>query len=416
MTRSKLHHERNAKISGECCLGDMLRLTEPRSGLAVQMSPCCTSLNRCPMSPPLPISAKFPYAPRMTFLPIVDRELRVAARRGGTYWMRLGAALVAIVVGVWIWGMMVRKAPKEMGFVIFVALSVFSCIYCLFVGLRTTADCLSEEKREGTLGLLFLTDLKGYDVVFGKLAATSLNSFYGLLAIFPVMGIPLLLGGVAPGEFWRVMLVCVNTLFFSLAIGMFCSAITRDDRKGMALAFAIILLVTGGLPGIGGWLMEEYNLSPPPLMLFVPSPGYACFMAFDISQQRLASFNYFYESVLFVHLLSWAALFAACVIVPRTWQDKAASAAGARWRERRARWSQGSTEVRAAFRQRLLEINPFLWLAARDRWKIVPVWGVLVGIAGVWAWGLIKYHNDIRRDGLGTAVFERFRPGRTGQQ
>ena len=34
-----------------------------------------------------------------------------------------------------------------------------------------TADCLSEEKREGTLGLLFLTDLRGYDIVVSSSSA-----------------------------------------------------------------------------------------------------------------------------------------------------------------------------------------------------------------------------------------------------
>ena len=65
-------------------------------------------------------------------------------------------------------------------------------IYCLFSGRISTADCLSEEKREGTLGLLFLTDLKGYDVVLGKLAATSVSAFYGLLAALPVLAVPVL--------------------------------------------------------------------------------------------------------------------------------------------------------------------------------------------------------------------------------
>ena len=72
---------------------------------------------------------------------------------------------------------------------------------CLFSGVFLTADSLSGEKREGTLGLLFLTDLKGYDVVFGKLIATSLNGFYALLAIFPVLALPLVMGGVT---FWEL--------------------------------------------------------------------------------------------------------------------------------------------------------------------------------------------------------------------
>ena len=36
----------------------------------------------------------------MTFLPIVARELRVAARKDSTWWTRFGAAFIALVVGV----------------------------------------------------------------------------------------------------------------------------------------------------------------------------------------------------------------------------------------------------------------------------------------------------------------------------
>ena len=140
----------------------------------------------------------------MTFLPIVERELRVAARRRGTYWTRVFAALIAICAAGWMLTLSNlgrHESPSELSRSIFMTLSSFAFLYCLVAGARNTADCLSEEKREGTLGLLFLTDLKGYDVVLGKLVATSLNSFYGLLAIFPVLAIPLLLGGVAGVQF-----------------------------------------------------------------------------------------------------------------------------------------------------------------------------------------------------------------------
>src|SRR6266508_1949625 len=140
----------------------------------------------------------------MTVLPIVERELRVAARKPGTYWMRVLAALVAIVVFTWMILTLFRdNVPSTLhGRFLFRALFTFAFFSCLFIGARVTADNLSEEKREGTLGLLFLTDLKGYDVILGKLVAASLNAFYGLVAIFPVLAIPLLLGGVSPGEFW----------------------------------------------------------------------------------------------------------------------------------------------------------------------------------------------------------------------
>src|SRR5205814_6060781 len=99
----------------------------------------------------------------MTFLPIVARELRVAARRRGTYWSRLGAALAALAIGAVVMLIPDLRAPQNLGMALFVPLSIVSYIYSLLAGVFTTADCLSEEKREGTLGLLFLTDLKGYD-------------------------------------------------------------------------------------------------------------------------------------------------------------------------------------------------------------------------------------------------------------
>ena len=95
----------------------------------------------------------------MTLLPIVARELRIASRRLSTYWVRTGAALMVIVVGTWFFLMMQRQAPREIAMVLFGVLTGSSVLYCLLSGVRSTADCLSEEKREGTLGLLFLTDL-----------------------------------------------------------------------------------------------------------------------------------------------------------------------------------------------------------------------------------------------------------------
>src|SRR5215218_10324067 len=166
----------------------------------------------------------------MTFLPIVERELRVAARRRTTYWLRSAIALGAIIIGVCVDLSYHNRPPREFGQSLFQILSMLSLLYSLVAGVRSTADCLSEEKREGTLGLLFLTDLKGYDIVSGKLVANSVNTFYGLLSAFPVLAISLLMGGVTSGEFWRVTLVATNLLFFSLSIGMFASSICRDER------------------------------------------------------------------------------------------------------------------------------------------------------------------------------------------
>ena len=55
-------------------------------------------------------------------------------------------------------------------------------------------------------------------------------SLWAALAIFPVMALPLLLGGVTGAEFGRVLSVLLATLFLSLALGMFISTISRESR------------------------------------------------------------------------------------------------------------------------------------------------------------------------------------------
>jgi ABC-type transport system involved in multi-copper enzyme maturation permease subunit len=333
----------------------------------------------------------------MTFLPIVERELIEASRRRGTYWIRLAAAGVGVLIGGWMMLVMRGERPWELGQAMLIATSIAVYLYCLFVGVFRTADCLSEEKREGTLGLLFLTDLKGYDIVFGKLVASSLNAFYGILAIFPVMAIPLLLGGVTLSEFWRIVLVAVNTLFFSLATGMFCSAISRDERRSMVVAFLIVLFFAAGFPLLAGFCHEWRPTRPIAEYLLVPSPGYAAVMAFEAPFTK-STFNHFHASVIFTHVLSWAFLIAASFIVPRTWQDRALTTGQVKRREKLNEFQLGSAGRRRAFRARLLEVNPFYWLLARHRTKPFAVWAFLGLVALVWAIGLSNSPRAWRDD------------------
>src|SRR3954468_1329752 len=115
----------------------------------------------------------------MAFLPIVERELRVAARKRNTFWVRLIAAMVAVVIFAAALALMdagwFRPARSSLGRGLFSVLSWLTFAGALAAGLFFTSDCLSQEKREGTLGFLFLTDLRGYDVVLGKLLTTSLR-------------------------------------------------------------------------------------------------------------------------------------------------------------------------------------------------------------------------------------------------
>src|SRR5258705_296998 len=171
----------------------------------------------------------------MSFLQLVTLELRAAARRKSTYRIRRWTALIAFIAGLFFMarGLFGRRGAGEG---LFGTLAFFAAGFVLLSAIFLTPDCISEEKREGTLGLLFLTELKGYDVVLGKFIARSLNSFYGLLALLPIIGMPLLLGGVTGSEFWRMALALVNALFVSLATGIWISALAQDAQRAASVA------------------------------------------------------------------------------------------------------------------------------------------------------------------------------------
>ena len=341
----------------------------------------------------------------MTFLPIVVRELRVAARRRSTYWVRTAAALAVLIAGTWLFLMMQNSPPQVLSSWLFGLLTGAAVLYALVSGVRATSDCISGEKREGTLGLLFLTDLNGYDVVLGKLAASSLNAFYAVVAVVPVLALPLLMGGITPGEFGRMALVAVNTLFFSLTLGLLVSSLCRSANNSAGATLLLLLFFTALLPGIGALLEALGKTTRVEPVFLLPSPGFTYSQAFD-SSYRGAAWSAFWFSLAVVHGVGWVALVLASRIVPRAWQDKPSGVKALRWRERWRSWALGDSTERVAFRRRLLEANPFFWLASRARLKPVLVWVVLGLFAGVWVWGLAKFKREWLNEGIyvGTAL------------
>lgn len=304
----------------------------------------------------------------MTFLPIAERELRVRARHKGTFRVRVGAALVAVlIIAFFLTSAAWSYSPAKSGQAVFWFVSGLAFLWCLFEGPRNTADALSEEKREGTLGLLFLTDLKGYDVVFGKLLATSLNSFYGVLAILPPLSIPLLLGGVTLGEFWRMVLLLLVTLVFSLSTGLLVSSSSRNERNAWTAAVGILAFLAA-VPPLFRWMPL-----PSAALLGICSPTPAFYSLADTLFSRQPQ-TYWY-SVSGVSFLSFAFLIAACLVLPRSWQDKAIQKANLETRSRQ-RLHVG------AERRQAMPLNPAVWMLTRGRRDDVGVW-LLVSLFAV---------------------------------
>lgn len=336
----------------------------------------------------------------MKFLPIAERELRVAARRPSTYWLRFSVPAGLLILAAWVFLASRRDSQREIGMMIFYTLTGGLTLYALTAGLRSTADSLAEEKRDGTLGLLFLTDLRGYDVVIGKLLANSLSVFYGVLAVLPILALPLLMGGVAVAEFGRLALVLVNTLFFSLCAGMLASALCQQARVATVVTFGLILLITAGIPALGllEWKLRNWQgnyLYP----FVVSSPVFSYVSGVDQPFKRGLG-QWFFWSVGVVHLCGWVFLVLASRIVRTSWQDKPATVRGLQWRGWRQQVLEGDVEARNYFRTRLLDRNAIFWLAARPRWRGLGAWVPLAIAVGAWGWGYYKMGDDWLHPGV----------------
>lgn len=312
----------------------------------------------------------------MIFLPVVERELRLAARRRSTFWVRIIGALVALVIGggclvLTLVGFGLRTPSLGSG--LFTVLTWFGLAAVLSAGLFFTSDCLSEEKREGTLGFLFLTDLRGYDVVFGKLLATSLQGFYALLAVFPILAVTLLMGGVTGAAFWKTSLALVNALFISLATGLFISTVSREAQKALAATLLLLLLLVVGGP-VCDAAFAAFAKQPFNPILSLSSPGYVFFIADAWGRTP------YWMALLVNQLLGWVLLGLACVLIPRNWHEIARNpATNAGW----AHWLKyGGTRRRAALRRKAMSANPVLWLACRERWQAITLWVLTLVMTG----------------------------------
>lgn len=302
----------------------------------------------------------------MNVLPVIQRELRVASRRRETWNLRLvfsGGALLAFGFGM----VLPDLRPEERGQVVLICLAVCGFVLSLLAGPYLTADVVSSEKREGTLGLLFLTPLNGWQIVLGKMVTHSLQVGYALLGIFTLFFLPLFLGGVVWSEVARIVLTLLLTLQLSLACGILWSALVTEARTAV-LATLITVLLFVFLPWLPAFL-ESLVTRRTPTIAGLPqlSPMTQMIFAFEANFRMvrtpvvpIASGALIYWGSVLCNLICSVGLVGlAGWLLPRIWRQ---SEAGARIPKPERSTPSGQI---IALRPRIGDAEPLLWLALR---------------------------------------------------
>ena len=198
----------------------------------------------------------------MTLLPVIERELRAESRSAFTYWLRVAGGVSLLGVGLLYF--LERGLGSMTGGALFQKMHATLFFAIWIIALLMTADSISRERREGTLGLLFLTPLRPFEVVLAKGLAHGLRTASVLLAAVPVLAVPFLMGGVVWREALAAVLIDFTALCWALAAGLFASSFNRTMTRALVwsvisglCAFVVLLAVHGaGLarainPGIG---------------------------------------------------------------------------------------------------------------------------------------------------------------------
>jgi ABC-type transport system involved in multi-copper enzyme maturation permease subunit len=280
---------------------------------------------------------------------LVERELRSGARRPAFYWLR---GLLALVLGFQAYDLLNRYlvAPRprvalmagappvvmitgatllhDMAWLLFVAV--------LLMGLLT-ADSISRERREGTLGLLLLTHLRPAQLVFGKLLSCGLTCFIVLLGCVPALMVTVLAGGVRGAEAAMTGMGLLNTLFVSLSAGLWMSAVFRERRHAIAATLGLVTALAFGPEVLGGTVFG--GAAVPVMRLFglagwmtaaqVPVAFNALHVIPVLAYLRFPVRLILLFNPLFIgwfavtHALGWVLLHRAAAALAKNWQDEA---------------------------------------------------------------------------------------------
>ena len=211
----------------------------------------------------------------MTFLAIIGRELRARARSRATYWIRLAVALVGALLCVQqliVAGPL--NTPDQAGRVVFNEMAGAAFALCCGACLLA-AEAINSERRAGTLGLLLLTRVRSLDVLVGKLVSVGTSSLCALAGLLPALMMPVLAGGVTPGEAFRKAAGLSVTLLFALGAGL-CGAAAQPRRSRAACGALWIVFLSAMVPwlvSLAGGLWRYAGLLSPMCLMITATDG-----------------------------------------------------------------------------------------------------------------------------------------------
>lgn len=116
------------------------------------------------------------------------------------------------------------------------------------------AGSIADEKERKTLEFLLATDLRGYEIVFGKAVARVLTLLMYVLAGLPIIAFLQLLGGIDPDLLVAATAGTVVGVLGLAAVGVYFSVTLKRPRDAIALTYVSLIGYFAGSAVLGGYL------------------------------------------------------------------------------------------------------------------------------------------------------------------
>jgi hypothetical protein len=291
----------------------------------------------------------------MNVTPVIARELQIRCRAPFTYWGRAGLGAIALMAASQ--ALIIPTSAANLTAIGSATFRVVALLGFLLAcgAAMATADGLSSERREGTLGLLLLTPLKPIEVIIGKLVVSSLTASYALFGFLPALGLIIFTGGVSGLQFVRVSIALVSTACLALGVGTWISA--RSEKRGKAMRAAVLMMIAFIV--IPRFLGHAYRFD----FAACPSPLTAYEYAFDSTY--LTHWSVFWYSIACVLIETVLLIALAGNYLARTWQRASWSVKPPPEEWRPVDVEQAAT-LDAATKE-LLATDPVCWTVSRQR-------------------------------------------------
>ena len=186
--------------------------------------------------------------------PVLHRESRVRWRSWRPFGLLFGYALALAYVLGWSYASAGAGAVADgnsgdlatIGREMFRSLQMMQMTAWLLMVPILTATVVSAERERGLLEALQLSGLRARHIISGKLGAILFFVLLLLLAGTPVTSICFMLGGVAPEEFLKSLLLQGMTILLCASLGLFFSSRARRSLVAVRNAFGAMLLLAIG--------------------------------------------------------------------------------------------------------------------------------------------------------------------------